>query len=72
MKYPVVKIESFILSPSFADASATRSILASIRRKCAMLTACYQVFLADEGPRGQQEGGGVSPLFPFGNPEGAT
>ena len=26
--------------------------------------------LADEGPRGQQEGGRESPLFPFGTPYG--
>ena len=30
------------------------------------------VVLTDEGLRGQQEGGGEPPLFPFGNPDGAT
>ena len=61
---------SFILS----DASATPLYWKLVWRKCALLTACEKeqqgLVLADEGPRGQQEGGRESRRFPFGTPYG--
>ena len=76
IEYPVVKMKSVFLS----DASATPLYWHQILHReidTAVMCGCSQrVFglvlgvLADEGPRGQQEGGGESPRFPFGTPYG--